>query len=488
MQLRPFWSVYWLLGFSLLACFLVFFSPIGDPDFWWHLRLGNDMLSGHGIPHNELYSWSMYGRPFVDFYWLSEIIIANLLRLFSHIGLSAFFAFLASTVLFLRLYGIEKRFGWRSFIVMMVFAFAFVTVTGVRPVTFSWFFFVLLLLLIERINTLSYGKVFFSSLMLFIVWVNMHDGFVLPVLYVGLLVFIHGLFYFFYWLKQPWAPKPIYTIQSLGKLCMIILTAGIALFLTPYGLAYVQTIIHEGLSVHNKTHIDEWQSLLFAHQLGLLYFTISLITAGLAGYQKRLSTQQAILLFMMFVIGASGTVHAPFFLLLIMPVLLQCLTTIPFPKQQAVFFKTYAFAVLTTASISFCFLRWQNGGLGLPQNALFPYRAVQAAKQLPPMGKMYNEYAWGGYLIYTLPEYPVFIDGRMASWKQGDAGIIEDLVKIDGLSPGFDKLLDKYKPDWFFIRTDRPLTQWLKRQPEYTVAYEDDRVSIIVQARKASEQ
>ncbi|RME56323.1 hypothetical protein D6779_10780, partial [Candidatus Parcubacteria bacterium] len=44
--------------------------------------------------------------------------------------------------------------------------------------------------------------------------------------------------------------------------------------------------------------------------------------------------------------------------------------------------------------------------------AQFPADAVAWIKENHPQGNLFNEYNWGGYLIWALPEYPVAVDGR----------------------------------------------------------------------------
>jgi len=51
------------------------------------------------------------------------------------------------------------------------------------------------------------------------------------------------------------------------------------------------------------------------------------------------------------------------------------------------------------------------------KKAGFPYEKVQEIKRLGIEGDMFNEYDWGGYLIWKLPEYKTFVDGRMPSWR-----------------------------------------------------------------------
>lgn len=43
----------------------------------------------------------------------------------------------------------------------------------------------------------------------------------------------------------------------------------------------------------------------------------------------------------------------------------------------------------------------------------FPEKSVEFIKKESPSGRLFNFYHWGGYIIYFLPEYKVFIDGRV---------------------------------------------------------------------------
>ena len=35
-------------------------------------------------------------------------------------------------------------------------------------------------------------------------------------------------------------------------------------------------------------------------------------------------------------------------------------------------------------------------------------------------GRMYNDYSYGGFLLWWMPGVKIFIDGRMPAWRAGD--------------------------------------------------------------------
>src|SRR3989344_9531753 len=65
-------------------------------------------------------------------------------------------------------------------------------------------------------------------------------------------------------------------------------------------------------------------------------------------------------------------------------------------------------------------------------------------KTLPLSENIFNEYGWGGYLIWKIPERKYFIDGRMPSWRQNGQFVFGDYIKITKAEIGFDKILEKY--------------------------------------------
>ena len=52
------------------------------------------------------------------------------------------------------------------------------------------------------------------------------------------------------------------------------------------------------------------------------------------------------------------------------------------------------------------------------ESEYYPRQAIKFLSENLPTGQIYSSYEWGGYLDWKLPQKKVFIDGRMASWRQ----------------------------------------------------------------------
>jgi len=67
-------------------------------------------------------------------------------------------------------------------------------------------------------------------------------------------------------------------------------------------------------------------------------------------------------------------------------------------------------------------------------------------------GIIYNRYEWGGYLIWQLPDYKVFVDGRMPAWPT-PSGKSPYTIYLETLQnqPGWQDTLKEYNVSWLLI-------------------------------------
>jgi hypothetical protein len=112
-----------------------------------------------------------------------------------------------------------------------------------------------------------------------------------------------------------------------------------------------------------------------------------------------------------------------------------------------------------------------------PDVRAYPAGALDALRV--DNGVLLNEYDWGGYLIFNLPERPVFIDGRYVPYL---GGVLDDYRAVVGLRPGWRDLLDKYKVRELLLRPERPLAVAL-REDGWRVRSSDQAGRWIVLAR-----
>jgi hypothetical protein len=88
----------------------------------------------------------------------------------------------------------------------------------------------------------------------------------------------------------------------------------------------------------------------------------------------------------------------------------------------------------------------------------YPAGAVAWIKQNKPEGNLFNAYNWGGFLTWNLPSYPVFIDGRVDSYRDEMLGQWVSVVDAD---PGWQNILDQWGVHLVLLEPDRPLVKEL---------------------------
>ena len=171
-----FWALAIPLGFAnrLLS---------SDGDLARHLRLGRAMLEQGAVLRHDFFSHTASGRPFLAFEWLSEVVYAAAERL----GGLALVAIVASLVLALT-FSLLARFLIRrgadpllAYLVSMVAA----VLTGshwlARPHLFTLLAVVILLDLLEG----EPPRRLWPFALLFVVWANLHGGFVYGYIVIG---------------------------------------------------------------------------------------------------------------------------------------------------------------------------------------------------------------------------------------------------------------------------------------------------------------
>jgi hypothetical protein len=81
----PLWeNLTWAVAGTLLTLSA---RPLDDPDTWWHVRAGDSVLDGHGIPRHESWTFTSAGRPWLPTSWAADAAMALAHRLAGWEGL-----------------------------------------------------------------------------------------------------------------------------------------------------------------------------------------------------------------------------------------------------------------------------------------------------------------------------------------------------------------------------------------------------------------
>jgi hypothetical protein len=104
-----------------------------------------------------------------------------------------------------------------------------------------------------------------------------------------------------------------------------------------------------------------------------------------------------------------------------------------------------------------------------------PVSAVEYLKMVKPDGRLFNTYNWGGYLLWALPEYPVFIDGRTDLYSDE---VINQWLQVMRAEPGWKQVLDENGINLILIEKGSFLNRMLLNDPDWTLIYEDEQAVV----------
>jgi len=429
----------------LLICILGEVSlQIVDPDFGWHLTVGR-LIVAKGIPKTDPFSYTMPSYPFVDHEWLTNVGIAYLYPRIGFIGLSILFTLLAYFSLLLQLPLLLKKWTPIPFILGIS---ALVTYMGIRPQIISWvlFSFLLVILLQEKL----WKKLRFFLPLLFLIWVNLHGGFALGIVALGIALVI-----------KVWGTKKI----QIGDWIIFALCIA-ATFCNPYTyrIWWEVWVSLSDTSLHWS--ILEWFPTLFMFNFGLIaLLPLSAILVFLN--RKQFSVVELVLYVALLVFGLSSSRNAPFWIILALPITVRAIVyfyeqTKAIPGATARFNKAYIFYLIFVMVGSSWQVLSPLLAYKINTNASFyPQQAMVYLQKHPSSGQMFSEYDWGGYLIWKLPEKKVFIDGRMPSWRREATNSYEskyafrDYQDIFTGKLSFASIVKKYNIDTVLVRSAR---------------------------------
>lgn len=401
----------------LLVCLVtgVFFVKgivLLDPDFGWHLKMGELITSTGGVPATDPFSYTMSSFPFIDHEWLTNVTLSKLYFRLGNIGLSAVSSLLALSALAISVANPLSRkapakglnFARKAAIPFLLGAATLLLYSGVRPQVLSWFLFAILLWIVFNREIWRRWRSFLP--ILYVVWVNLHGSFSAGLASLYLVLVLRAI-----------RVRRVDIKDLIAGLLSLLAT-----FVNPYGPRIWHEVWLQVSDTSLRWTIVEWMPALLSFSVSLAVL-IPLSLLFLAKYRKKFYLEEKGLYLVFLIQGLASTRHIPLWVMVALPVLSLCLEYFykeleKIPYGTVRFSKTYKFAILGCLGI-FVFQSTLslNGSRLQVEEAFYPSKAVSYIRQQLPAGQIFSSYGWGGYLIWKLPEKKVFIDGRMPSWR-----------------------------------------------------------------------
>jgi hypothetical protein len=460
-------------GLTALLAFAVFRAArqsIADPDLWWHLKNAQYLFTTGRLPLTDTYSFTAAGSAWTPHAWIAEIPFYLGFRIAGLSGVFVVYLVLSEAIVlgtFYLAYRASKDI--KNSFVVAVFAVALMTVSiGPRTLLFGWLYLILLLLFLKGISE-GKNRYYFFLPPLFCLWINTHASWLTGLVVFGVF-FASGLVEGSWGLidAKKWSPEVRRNLFICG-----VLSVG-ALFINPTGyraVAWPLGIFHPNPLSVGVGYITELRSIDFHSLLGKImlgFLLVVVLTNLLSSRRWKLNDVGLLLLALYFSLTYTRLVF--FAAIIITPLLAERIKILPHYQQHKE--KAWLNAVILLVVIGGMFAGWPRPGeLQDKVAAMFPVKASDYLKAHSVRGRVFNEYIWGGYLIWNNPDLPVFIDGR------GDIfdakGIFRDYVDANELRNTF-AIFDKYGIDYILYPSNSPLSEMLKNTAGWKLEYSDE--------------
>lgn len=476
-------------------------QPLTEPDFGWHLRTGLDLLQNGGkLPVLDPYSHSMPDWHWVEHAWMTDLIIGAFYSLFGALGVILFFgAVTAGAWLVASLFApCNMTYRLLACALSLWVALPFL---GARTQMVTLLGLAVLLVLLRR--SLHGGNCALWLIPpLFLFWANLHGGFTVGLFLLGLVVACSAMINVFLLWSPGLSTRVDETPPSWSAIGQLMLSAGIAASVTlvnPYGWRLYGEIIDSLSNQFMLDSLQEWQPVSLSTLAGRSY-ALYLIGLGiaLAAWYRRIEPVRWVVWIVFLFLSLRHMRNIPLFLLVSLPLCAELLArglgrVTGWLNLNSVRIRRCLLAGTLAAGLFVVWLGpdhlqrviqsgWQPEEYF--KGTSYPVEAVQWIREhRDRVGRrLYNDYAYGGFLLWWLPEEKIFIDGRMPAWRSGDRWIFQDYVALSLTDPPRLSVLSIYSIDWAIVRRKSLLDEALAREQTWKREYEDGKVAIYVQS------
>jgi hypothetical protein len=485
-----------------IAVFAMAVRAPADSDTWWHLQAGRVTLDSGRILQTDFFSHTRYGSRWINHSWLSQVVLYSLFDHFSYAGLGLWMGAVVMVAFIFVYLQMEGDVFTRAFIVILAAATSAV-VWSARPQLFSLLLTAVVAYLLYLFKWRGLNRLWLLP-PLFILWANLHAGYALG--FMLLAAFIAGEVLNHFLALVPSAGSghrspgddPVVEWRGIGLVVLVSLLSALLLVLNPNTTRmwtyYLETVRIGAL----QDFIQEWQSPNFHHLYTHPFIWTLLATLAAMGLSGRRvdGTDLAMVGGFAYAALMAGRNFGPF-ALVAAPVLSRHVTATltrwttaarergwlnvsrrPAPTPALAAVNWGLLVLIVTLAVVKVYLPLRPAFNEQAQRESLPVGAVEWIQAHRPEGEMFNEYNWGGYLIWRLwPDYRVFVDGRTDLY--GDEFLRQYLDARLG-QPGFEETLAAYDVNLVLTYPDDALSAQLACAGNWEEVYRDEVAAIWV--------
>jgi hypothetical protein len=436
------------VGAAAAAFILATARGPSDSDMFWHLATAKWAIDHGALLRQDVFSSTVAGQPYAVGEWLGELILYAAYALGGWGGIAFLRGLLVATFAFFAA-RLVRRSGAPPIVtlplIVAVLLVSAITWTD-RPQLWTLAFTPALLDLLFAIRA-GRTRLLLVLPPLFLLWANVHGGYPLGLAITGAFA-VEALV-----LRRPHAVR----------LAAVLVACAAVTLIDPAPFDAGTTAREDALAP--PRFITEFFPPDVLTPAGALFAALVLGTVA-AALTRGGEPLDALLLIPLLWLALSAQRHMAFFACAAAPFIAARVTVggrwrgpaLP-PAPRA----ALAASLVIAASVAAAFVP------AVPDERTYPAPALAALRD--GSGRLFNEYDWGGWLIWNAPQRPVFVDGRYVPYLGG--GVLADFRAALGLAPGWRDVLTRYDVREALLRPTRPLAVALVEDGWVIVARDD---------------
>ena len=456
-----------------IRCF--YMAGFVDFDVWWHLRTGEWIMQHHALPHTEPFSSFAAGKSWSAYSWLFELLI---LQLFQRLGLTGIVAYtigmvLIFTVLLHRMIRHRQPDFTMGLLLMFIACYCLDPLNMPRSWWFTIVFFVLELDILMQVRKTGKTRGLFWLPLIFALWANLH------------IQFVYGLIVLLIALVEAVAAQKWTSIRTRSRFSWLLgtfIVCALAVLVNPYGWNIYAVAYQYGTDKDLLYRLSEMQAMAFRSPGDFIVLGFALAATAALAMARRIQLFEILLLAFSIFVSFRAQRDAWVVVIAASAIIAPAIRG----KRENIFrLKWSGVAAAAAAAGMLVILAFQAIHVDNPKMQAvlaehLPVRAVEVVKERGYRGPLYNDFGWGGYLIWSL-RMPVSIDGRTNVY--GDERI-DRFVSVWAGSSDWASDPDLAKAGLIIGPANSALVQLLRMDPRFELAYED-KVAAVFISRKA---
>ncbi len=473
-----------IAAFVVILCVLV--RRGGDPDVFWHLITGQWMVDNHRVVSQDLFTFTVAGKQWIDPEYTTEIITYLFFKVGGFTAVSLGFGALTfiAFLLIWRRVRLERTNLFIAALVIGLAALGGAAVWGPRPQMITFTFTCLELFWLDRYLRGTSRAIYWLPLVM-IAWANLHGGFLFGLVPVGVAAFVEVV----HWIRRVDGDTHKRRTRNLALIFVGCVAAAV---INPHGIHLYGYVIQPQFSAVQQHFIAEWQSPNF-HVLEERGFEAMLLLLPVAFVLRRPSLWEVCLTAVVTYAALSAVRHSALFIAAEAPLLIWSFTAgwermalaRPIqdwlaPRTAALLGGAVAVLVIAVAGTGvFVHSTLSNQAEATTKN--FPVGATDWLVAHPTVGThMFNQYGWGGYLINRL--YPT-VNRRVFSFGEATLlgnTVMQQVSDVETGDPDWQQIFAEYRIDYVIDVPGAPAVLALEVDPQWTKVYDDGLAVIMV--------